>query len=48
MPCPNPACPLSWANEVDKATGLIRVAEIPGYEPAGPWELASPVLLRYD
>jgi hypothetical protein len=24
MPCTNPTCPLSWANEIDDATGLVR------------------------
>jgi hypothetical protein len=45
MACMNPTCRLSWANEIDNATGLIRVAATPD-APAGPWKLASPVL-RY-
>ena len=40
MPCTNPTCPLSWANETDPRTGLVRVAEAPD----APWRLASPVL----
>lgn len=41
MACQNPTCPLSWDNEIDPRTGLIRPQE------AGePWRLASPVLRR--
>jgi hypothetical protein len=48
MACTNPTCLLSWANETDPETGLIRVAALPGPAPPGPWRLASPVLRRDD
>jgi hypothetical protein len=43
----NPTCPLSWANETDPDTGLIRVSATPD-APAGPWKLASPVLRHFS
>jgi hypothetical protein len=41
MPCPHPACPLSWATETDPATGLVRP-----HESDERWRLASPVFRR--
>jgi hypothetical protein len=41
MACQNPTCALSWENETDPATGLVRPRDSDA-----PWRLASPVLRR--
>jgi hypothetical protein len=39
MPCPNPACPLSWTTETDPATGIVRPygSDEPGGRRAKAW-----------